>query len=93
MLPLVLDVSRLKLALIGNGRTAERRLALLDEAGARDVGVYATAPSAALARRAGERLIHRLPRCEELAPLNLNASASHCGRPLARAMPSILRLN
>ena len=78
MLPLVLDVSRLKLALIGNGRTAERRLALLDEAGARDVGVYATAPSAALARRAGERLIHRLPRCEELASVRVIFISDAC---------------
>ena len=67
MLPLVLDVTRLKLALIGNGAAAERRLALIDEAGATDVSVYATAPSPALARRAGERLIRRLPEPGELA--------------------------
>ena len=67
MLPLVLDVTRLKLALIGNGSAAERRLALIDDAGASDVSVYATTPSPALARRAGERLIPRLPRPDELA--------------------------
>ena len=67
MLPLVLDVTRLKLALIGNGSAAERRLALIDEAGATDISVYATAPSLALARRAGERLIRRLPRPAEVA--------------------------
>jgi precorrin-2 dehydrogenase len=67
MLPLVLDVTRLKLALIGNGSAAERRLTLIDDAGASDVSVYATTASPALARRAGERLIRRLPRPDELA--------------------------
>jgi precorrin-2 dehydrogenase / sirohydrochlorin ferrochelatase len=67
MLPLVLDVTRVKLALIGNGSAAERRLALIDEAGATDISVYATAASLALARRAGGRLIRRLPRPDELA--------------------------
>ena len=66
MLPLVLDVTRLKLALIGNGSAAERRLALIDEAGATDISVYATAPSPALTRRAGERLVRHLPRPDEL---------------------------
>jgi precorrin-2 dehydrogenase / sirohydrochlorin ferrochelatase len=42
-------------------------LALIDDAGASDVSVYATTPSPALARRAGERLIRRLPRPDELA--------------------------
>jgi precorrin-2 dehydrogenase/sirohydrochlorin ferrochelatase len=67
MLPLVLDVTRLKLALIGNGAAAERRLALIDEAGAADISVYATAPSLTLTRRAGDRLVRRLPRPDELA--------------------------
>jgi precorrin-2 dehydrogenase len=67
MLPLVLDVTRVKLALIGNGSAAERRLALIDEAGASDVSVYAATPSPALARRAGERLIRRAPQPDELA--------------------------
>src|SRR5689334_19638384 len=67
MLPLVLDVTRLRLALIGNGPAAARRLALLDEAGAADIIVYAPAPIAALARRAGDRLVRRLPHPEELA--------------------------
>jgi precorrin-2 dehydrogenase / sirohydrochlorin ferrochelatase len=67
MLPLVLDVTRLKLALIGDGSAAERRLALIDEAGATDISVYSTAPSPALTRRAGERLVRHLPRPDELA--------------------------
>ena len=71
MLPLVLDVTRLKLALIGNGSAAERRLALIDEAGVSDISVFATAPSPALTRRAGERLIRRLPRPDELATARL----------------------
>jgi precorrin-2 dehydrogenase len=67
MLPLVLDVTRLKLALIGNGSAAERRLALIDDAGATDIAVYATSPSPALTRRAGARLVRRLPSPDELA--------------------------
>ena len=34
MLPLSLDLTKLRLALVGNGPTAARRLAWLDEAGA-----------------------------------------------------------
>jgi precorrin-2 dehydrogenase/sirohydrochlorin ferrochelatase len=67
MLPLVLDLARLRLVLVGNDERAERRLALLDEAGAADLAVHAEAPSAALALAAGARLIRRLPTAEELA--------------------------
>ena len=66
MLPLVLDVARLRLVLVGNDGRAEQRLALLDAAGAADLGVYAEAPSPALALAAGARLVRRLPTTEEL---------------------------
>ncbi len=45
MLPMVLDLTRLRLVLVGNGAAAERRLALLDEAGAADLSIYADDPS------------------------------------------------
>ncbi len=67
MLPLMLDLARLKLILIGNGAAAERRLALLDEAGAADLAVHADEPSPALAHAAGHRLVRRLPTSGELA--------------------------
>jgi precorrin-2 dehydrogenase / sirohydrochlorin ferrochelatase len=71
MLPLVLDVGRLKLLLIGDGRAAERRLSLLDAAGAADLTVYGEAPSAALALAAGSRLVRRLPTTREMAAARL----------------------
>jgi precorrin-2 dehydrogenase / sirohydrochlorin ferrochelatase len=67
MLPLVLDLSRLALILVGDGAKAERRLALLDAADAVDLTVYAENPSSALARAAGRRLVRRLPAAQEVA--------------------------
>ena len=67
MLPMVLDVARLRLILVGNGAAAERRLTLLDEAGAADLTVYADDPTPALAHAAAGRLVRRLPSAQELA--------------------------
>jgi precorrin-2 dehydrogenase / sirohydrochlorin ferrochelatase len=61
MLPLSLDLSRLRLALIGNDAAAARRLAWLEEAGARSVRVFSPEPSRELAKLAGERLERRWP--------------------------------
>lgn len=66
MLPLTLDLARLKVALVGRGARAVRRLRLLDEAGATDVIVFADAPDAALTAAAGSRLVCRMPRAVEL---------------------------
>jgi precorrin-2 dehydrogenase / sirohydrochlorin ferrochelatase len=74
MLPLVLDLARLRLALIGEGDAGLRRLRLLDEAGARDLTVYSTAstaPAPALEALAGARLVRRLPSDAELAQAQL----------------------
>jgi precorrin-2 dehydrogenase / sirohydrochlorin ferrochelatase len=71
MLPLVLDLSRLKTILIGDGAAALRRLDLLDAAGAADLAVYAENPSAALMLAAGHRLVRRLPTTRELAAARL----------------------
>ncbi|HZT52558.1 MAG TPA: NAD(P)-dependent oxidoreductase [Stellaceae bacterium] len=67
MLPLFLDVSRLRLVLAGQGAAAAARLRLLEEAGAQAVTVHAAAPSPALARAAGARLVRRWPAPAELA--------------------------
>jgi precorrin-2 dehydrogenase/sirohydrochlorin ferrochelatase len=61
MLPVTLDLARLRLVLVGNGAAALRRLRLLDEAGAREIRVYADAPVPELAAVAGKRLRRRLP--------------------------------
>jgi len=63
MLPVMLDLSRLKVALIGGGEAALRRLNRLDEAGAgRNVRVYAgDDPSPELWAAAGTRLRRRWP--------------------------------
>jgi len=67
MLPVALDLRRMAVALIGNGARAERRLRLLEEAGADQLAVFAPAPSPVLAAAAGDRLIARLPEEGELA--------------------------
>ncbi|HEX4112183.1 MAG TPA: NAD(P)-dependent oxidoreductase [Stellaceae bacterium] len=71
MLPIVLDVARLDIALIGDGAAAEKRLTLLDDAAAARLRVYAPSPSAAFTAASGERLVRRLPEGVELAAARL----------------------
>lgn len=71
MLPLNLDLARLRLALIGNGAAAVRRLAWLDEAGARSLTVFAAEPSAELAEAARDRLDRRWPSDADLADMHI----------------------
>ncbi|MGO8914776.1 MAG: bifunctional precorrin-2 dehydrogenase/sirohydrochlorin ferrochelatase [Stellaceae bacterium] len=98
MLPLVLDLGRLKLILIGDGAAAARRLGLLDAAGAVDLTVYAEAPSAALARAAGSRLVQRLPTAPEMATARLvfisDRTAGYCRElaALARALGALVHV-
>jgi precorrin-2 dehydrogenase/sirohydrochlorin ferrochelatase len=68
-LPITVDVARVRIALVGNGEAARRRLGLLDDAGATRVAVYADAPEPDLALAAGDRL--RLPTAEEIARTQL----------------------
>lgn len=67
MLPLMLDLSRLRLALVGAGAAGERRLAKLDAAGAADLAVFAPDAAADFAQEAGARLRRRWPSDGELA--------------------------
>ncbi len=67
MLPITLDLARIRVILAGEGAAARRRLALLDEAGASALEVYARSPAPALAEAAGPRLRRRLPRAAEIA--------------------------
>jgi precorrin-2 dehydrogenase/sirohydrochlorin ferrochelatase len=71
MLPLMLDVARLRVILVGNGPAALKRLRLLDEAGASALTVHADAPSDALAAAAGARLRRSLPTTRDLAAVQL----------------------
>lgn len=61
MLPILLDLASLHVVLVGEGEAAEKRLALLDEAGAARLEVYSSAPSAAFERQAGKRLKGKRP--------------------------------
>ena len=90
MLPLMLDLSRLKLILIGEGEAALRRLELLEAAGAEDLEVYAEAPIPALAEAAGQRLRRRLPAPRELAAARL-VFISERRSPAAAALAATAR--
>ena len=71
MLPLLIDVSRLRLLLAGNGAAALRRLRLLEQAGAVDLAVFSAAPSPELAQAAGGRLSLHMPSAADLAHAQL----------------------
>ena len=71
MLPITVDVARVRIALVGNGEAARRRLGLLDDAGATRVRIYADAPEPDLLLAAGDRLRRRLPTAEEIARAQL----------------------
>ena len=66
MLSLSLDLARVNLVLIGNGKACLRRLRLLREAGARSVAVFSASPSPALASQAGRQLCRHWPKRDEL---------------------------
>jgi precorrin-2 dehydrogenase/sirohydrochlorin ferrochelatase len=71
MFPIALDVSRLAVALVGQGEGALKRLALLDEAGATAVAVYAPEAGETLAAAAGSRLRDGLPDAAALTGVRL----------------------
>lgn len=64
MLPIVLDMTSLRAAVVGGGVQACRRLQMLDEAGAEGVKVYCPDPSDEMQVLAGPRL-ERRPICED----------------------------
>jgi precorrin-2 dehydrogenase len=98
MLPLTLDLVRLRLALVGAGAAAVRRLERLDAAGARALVVYAPRPSRALRAQASTRLVRRMPADAELvgtqivfiAGLAARAAAAVAER--ARALGTIVHV-
>jgi precorrin-2 dehydrogenase / sirohydrochlorin ferrochelatase len=71
MFPIVLDLSEARVALVGNGKAALRRLALLDADAARHVTVFADDPLPELADAAGSRLRRALPGAADLAGIHI----------------------
>jgi precorrin-2 dehydrogenase / sirohydrochlorin ferrochelatase len=71
MLPVSVDLARISVILVGAGAAAGRRLALLDEAGAASLAVYAPEAGTALAEAAGIRLRRRWPRRAEIGRARL----------------------
>lgn len=67
MLPVQLDVSRLKIAVVGRGAAAARKLKFCDTSGAGQITVYSDDPGEALKIVAGDRLVTRLPENQDLA--------------------------
>jgi precorrin-2 dehydrogenase/sirohydrochlorin ferrochelatase len=67
MLPIVLDLARVPVALVGRDAQALNRLRKLEADGVPRVRVFSDAPSEALREYAGERLVERLPNAADLA--------------------------
>lgn len=65
MIPIFLDPAQSRIALVGRGALAVRRLAWLEAAGA-SVDVWSDAPSKDLAQAAGAGLVRRLPKTREI---------------------------
>jgi precorrin-2 dehydrogenase/sirohydrochlorin ferrochelatase len=71
MIPVLLDGSRLRIALFGNDSRAVRRLALLREGGAGNVAIFAARPSAELVAAAGDALRIAAPDTVDLASFDV----------------------
>jgi precorrin-2 dehydrogenase/sirohydrochlorin ferrochelatase len=66
MFPILLDLARARVVVIGDGEAAVRRLAQLDADGSGDLRVFSAAPSAALESAAGARLVRSVPTMPDL---------------------------
>jgi precorrin-2 dehydrogenase/sirohydrochlorin ferrochelatase len=71
MYPVVFDPKSLRVALVGDGDAALRRLQGLDGAGAERVALFSPSPSHQLREAAGARLTERLPVADDLAGVQL----------------------
>ena len=90
MLPISVDLAQVRVILVGDGAAARRRLALLDEAGATALEIFAPTPEPSLAALAGVRLQQRLPRSEEIARAGLVFVAG-VGAPIATEICRVAR--
>lgn len=71
MLPLALDMTRLAVAVVGRGEVVAKRLALVDDAGAADVVVFAPAAGPEVRAAAGDRWRDALPDAAALSGTRL----------------------
>jgi precorrin-2 dehydrogenase / sirohydrochlorin ferrochelatase len=71
MLPITVDLDRIRVIVTGAGEAVRRRLALLEAAGARAIEIYAPQSDAVFSAAAGSRLRRRLPRPDEIAQAQL----------------------
>lgn len=71
MLPITLDLKRIRVLLAGEGAAARRRLGLLDEADPGEIEIYAPDPEPGLAHAAGSRLRLRWPEAKDIARAQL----------------------
>jgi precorrin-2 dehydrogenase/sirohydrochlorin ferrochelatase len=67
MLPIVIDLARVPVALVGRDAQALNRLRQLEADGTPRARIFSDAPSEALRAYAGDRLIERLPGAADLA--------------------------
>jgi len=91
MFPVVLDLAKLPVILVGNGPQAARRLALLDADDAGLLTVCAPAPSASLAAAAGPRLMRRWPTPAEVAKARVLLIADGVESGVLRDLVAIAR--
>lgn len=66
MFPINLDLTRLSVALVGNGQATLNRLRQFDGDGAKYVTVYSEDPIPELAKQAGDRLQRYLPNSADI---------------------------
>ncbi|MBI1239236.1 MAG: siroheme synthase [Alphaproteobacteria bacterium] len=85
MFPMLADLTRLPVLLIGGGGQAERRCQLLKEAGAARLRVLTPSPSDALIALAGEALERREPVPEDFAAARI-VFVADCERGKAEAL-------
>lgn len=77
MFPIIADTSSLRILLAGNGVATERRLMLLDSAGAKFVKIYSDKPSKELLKNAAERLINRQPEEKDFESISIAMVADY----------------
>ena len=90
MLPVIIDLADFKVAVIGGGLQAQRRLEMVDAAGASFVSVYAPDASDDMVSLAGVRLISRLPLDAEIAACNI-VYIANIDDPIAERFVSVAR--
>ncbi len=85
MLPIAICVDTKRIALIGNGESAAKRLSMLYEAGAQNIDIYAPSGEGSFGAHAQSRIIPRLPQAAEIADYHLIYVAD-CAMDVAEAI-------